>query len=340
MSTLTAIMNQTTATQPYTLRDFCELTRRGCALDVFPDDQIINSPRGWEKLADAWEALVDKADLDIMRAASYRIKWGIEPVGPSPMYIKLVNAVCDALLSEGPAYDAWIKHDYCINAIRETAEEYNPWISKSADRSHSYWHYRYVKYRMYLRLYNYRKGYITQCKECSSFIRWFENRIVKLLPDAAHWPDEYWLNENNIFDGLAEICSYDYRSDLSSYHALLILTTSPKRMPTNRDSNIVQCVANIKQLPTQWVKAIWPQKTDTIITQLFLLAADRADEVFNYPLSKMMLGGYDPIPDVDYTMLAQSWLLTYVNDLLVNQKLPAATRNQVKQAIFDINMRS
>lgn len=193
---------------------------------------------------------------------------------------------------------------------------------------------------MYLRIYNYRKGHITKCKDYASFVQFFEERIVKLLPNATHWPDEYWLDENNIFDGLAEICSYDYRSDLSSYHALLILTTSPKRMPTNRDADIVQCAANIKQLPHQWVKAIWPSKADAIITRLFLLAADRADEVFNYPLSKTMLGGYDPIPDVDYTMLAQSWLLTYVNDLLVVQKLPAATRDQVKRAIFNINMRS
>ena len=52
-----------------------------------------------------------------------------------------------------------------------------------------------------------------------------------------------------------------------------------------------------------------------------------------------MLGEDDPIPDVDYTMLAQSWLLKYVTDLLANQKLPAATSKQVKQAIFNVNMR-
>ena len=328
--------NDTIPIQKYTLQDFCELTERGTGLFV---GQLSNSRAGWKKLADMWAKLATEYHIDIMEDAAYWIKWDIAPVWRSPAYIDLVRAVCDALLSDGPAYDTWIHHDYCVRTISDVADEFNPWIQGIGAYSYSDWHYRYIKCRMYLRIYNYRKGHVTQCKEFTSFVRFFEARIIKLLPDAVLWPDEYWLKEKYIFDKLAEICSYDYRRDLSSYHALLILTTSPKRMPTNRDFDIVQCAANIKQLPTQWTTALWPKKTDAIISQLFLLAADRANEVFDNPLSKTMLGEDDPIPDVDYTMLAQSWLLKYVTDLLANQKLPAATSKQVKQAIFNVNMR-
>lgn len=193
---------------------------------------------------------------------------------------------------------------------------------------------------MYLRIYNYRKGHITKCKRFASSIRGYENLIVKLLPNATHWPEEYCLDENNILDELAKVCSYDYRSDLSSYQDLLRLADCPKRMPTNRDWYIVERAANVKQLPSQWVKAIWPTKTDAIITKLFLLAKDMAEEVFNDLGCSSGHALSDFLPYVNYAILAQSWLLTYVNDLLVNQKLPAATRNQVKQAIFEIYMRS
>lgn len=220
--------NDTTSIQKYTLQDFCDLTKRGLGLSV---GQISNSAAGWERLADLWAKLADEDDIDIMKDAAFRIKWGIEPVWATPAYINLVRAVCDALLSDGPAYDAWIRHDYCIETILDTAEEFNPWPQGIGAYSFSYWHYKYVKHRMYLCIYSYRKGHVTKCKEFASFVRFFEDRIIKLLPDATRWPDEYWLNENNIFDELEKVCAYNYRNDLSSYHALLSLQPAPKECP-------------------------------------------------------------------------------------------------------------
>ena len=336
MSNLTTNTNNTTVTQKYTLQDFCELTKRGVGLSV---GQINNNAAGWKELADLWAELADEDDIDIMEDAAYWIKWGIEPVWATPAYNDLVRAVCDALLSDGPAYDAWIHHDYCAETILDTAEEFNPWLQDIGAYSFSYWHHKYTKYRMYLRIYNYRKGHVTMCKEFASFVRFFEDRIIKLLPNATSWPDEYWLNENNIFDELEKVCGFNYRNDLSSYHALLCLTTSPKRMPTTSDQEIVQCAANVKKLPNEWVKAIWPKKTDAVVVQLFSLAMERADKNLNYPLGKRMIGGYDPIPDVDYAILFQSWLYTYVNGLMENPKISDATRSSIKHAIFDVSMR-
>ena len=339
MTSVSNNINLNNVTNHLSLQDFCDLTRRGCTLKYFPCDRIVNSPIGWAKLADAWEALVDETDLDIMRDAAYRIKWGIKPTGPSPVYPELIDEVCKALLSDGPAYDAWIQHDYCSSAIFETADEYNPWSVGGSPHSFSYWHHRYTEAKMLLKILNYRKGHITKCKDMASFVRHYECRILKLLPNAAHWSAEYWLNENNIFDELANVCSYDYRHDLSAYHALLCLTTSPKRMPNSRDSDIVRCAATVHQLPSQWSKAIWPAKTESVIIQLFLLAEKRAREIFNDSSRRHSYGGYDAIPDVDYTVLSQSWLCTYANDLLENAKCSASSSEAIKRALFNVSIR-
>lgn len=110
-------------------------------------------------------------------------------------------------------------------------------------------------------------------------------------------------------------------------------------MPTSRDGDIVQYAANVKRLPNEWAKAIWPKNTDATVMRLFLLAAARADENLNYPLGKRMLGGYDPIPDIDYAVLSQSWLYTYVNGLTENTKIADTSRSFIKRTLFDVSMR-
>lgn len=98
---------------------------------------------------------------------------------------------------------------------------------------------------MLLRVLNYSKGHITKCKEFASYIRFYEERIIKLLPHAEHWSAEYWLNENNIFDELMKVCHFDYRSDLTSYNSLLRLASSPKRIPIDREWYTAMIAAGI-----------------------------------------------------------------------------------------------
>lgn len=320
----------------YTLEDFCELTQKGCALKYFPADSIISSPNGWTTLADVWESLIDEAELDIFQDAAYCIKWGIKANGPSPIYASLIDAVCEVLLSDCPAYDAWMAHDYCKSAVFETADEFNPWCAGNVAYSYSDWHHHYTSYKMLLRILNYRKGHVTKCKKFASFVRYYESRIIKLLPNAVHWVPDYWLNENNIMAELNKVCPYDYHNDLPSYNALLDLTRSPKRMPNSRDLDIIQYISNVKNLAQCWMKAIWPTKTDAIIIQYLLLAEQRAAEALTKPWLCYSIGFYDPIPGVDYTLLSHSWIVSYTNNLLLNKSLPAGVERQVKLALFNI----
>lgn len=333
-------INSTThITNILSLQDFCDLTRKACQLKYFPSNEIVKHPHGWTKLAEAWEALIDEADVDIFRDAAYQIKWGIPPEKSSPTYHKLVSAVIDFLLQDGPAREAWMNHEHCISVIFETAREYNPWISNGASFSISRWHYLYTKSKMLLRVLNYRKGHLTKCKDFASRVHYFEARIIKLLPHAEHWPAEYWLNENYIFDALVQVCHFDYRQDITSYNALLHLATCPKRAPSSRDWYTVKCACNVKAFSENWAKAIWPNKTADAVIQLLLLAEAEADEYFNNPKENHFVAIYDPIPDVNYSSLFHSFLYSYVNDLLANQKIPPVATEPVKQALFNISMR-
>lgn len=89
---------------------------------------------------------------------------------------------------------------------------------------------------------------------------------------------------------LKQICHFDYRNDLPSYNALLELVTSPKRMPTDRDSSIIHSVGNVKAFSEQWLSRVWPKKTQDIAVQLFLLAEKRAEEIFYTPEDSYTIG--------------------------------------------------
>lgn len=334
------INTTTNTTDILSLKDFCDLTRKACQLKFFPTDTIVSNHHGWIKLAELWEALIDETDVDIFRDAAYFIKWCIPAEGPSPAYQHLVEAVSNALLHDGPAREAWLNYEHCYSVILETVDEFNPWITGGATYSFSDWHHHYISYKMLLRILNYRKGHITKCKKLATFVRYYEGRIIKLLPHAANWSAEYWLNENHIIDELNDVCPYDYRNDLPSYNALLSLTSSPKRMPNPNDCDIIQYVSNVKKLAPCWAKAIWPAKTDAIIVQYLLLAEQRVAESLTKPWLCYSIGLYDPIPGVDYTLLSRSWVVSYVNSLLLSGELPTDTAGDVKRALFNIAIKS
>lgn len=333
---MTSIQLTTTTKNDINLKDFCELTRKAYHLKYFPVDAIIQSTNGWTKLADRWELLIDETDMDIFRDVAYLLKWGTPAESPTLEYQVLVDAVSTALLNEGPAREAWVNHEYCLSAVFETAREYNPWVSGGSVYSISYWHYKYTMCKMLIRVLNYRKGHVTKCKDFASHIRYYEERIIKLLPDAAHWPAEYWLNENNIIDELDKVCPYDYRNDISSYHALLHLASSPKRMPTDRDWHTAKYISNVKACSVPLVKAIWPNKTDDALIRLLLLAEKRAEDAFNNPEQNSFAALYDPMPEIDYTLLSKSWLFSYINMLQTDQQISPASSDRVKQALFNI----
>ena len=52
------------------------------------------------------------------------------------------------------------------------------------------------------------------------------------------------------------------------------------------------------------------------------------------------IGLYDPIPGVDYTLLSRSWIVSYVNSLLLSGELPTDTAGDVKRALFNIAIKS
>ena len=334
------INSTTQTTDILSLKDFCDLTRKAYRLKYFPTDTIVDKTNGWTKLADMWVALIDEEDIDLFSDVAYSIKWGIPAENPLPEYQALVNATSDALLFEGPAREAWITHEHCKSVIFETAYEYNPWISGESSYSTSRSHHRYTMSKMLLRVLNYSKGHITKCKEFASYIRFYEERIIKLLPHAEHWSAEYWLNENNIFDELMKVCHFDYRSDITSYNSLLRLASSPKRIPTDRDWYTAKCASNVKAFSTCWAKAIWPKKTNDAIIQLLLVAEKEAEEAYKNPKENRFTALYDPMLDIDYTLLSQSWLFSYTSSLQANQEIPLVAKNQVKQALFNIVTRS
>lgn len=333
------INSTTQTTDILSLKDFCDLTRKAYQLKYFPTDTIVHNTNGWTKLADMWVALIDEEDIDLFSDVAYFIKWRHPASGPTPEYQTLVTAVSNALTQDGPAYDAWINHSHCYCTVYETAREFNPWTADGTTYSYSELHHRYTAFKMLLSILRYRKGYITDCKKYASFVRYYEKRIVKLLPHASTWSLEDWANENYIFAELEQVCHFNYCNDLSSYSALLQLATSPKRMPTDRDSSTIHSIGNVKAFSDQLLSRIWPHNTQNIAIQLFFLAEKRAEEVFYTPECSYTIGLYDPLPDVDYSTLRHSWIYSYIYDLYIKQALPTETKDLVKRVLFNINTR-
>ena len=255
----------------HTLEFFCELTHKACALESFPTSKILTRPNGWTKLANVWTDLIEEADIDIFRDTIRKIKWGVPPKGPTAEYALLIDAVCEELFADGPAFRSWIKVDQHKAVIREENRDYTPWCS---DHPYCYSeeHNAYLQSKMLLRIGNYKNGYKAKSREAARVVDRYENSVKILISEAEYWSVEYWLDENHIYDALYSICKYDYRKDPSLYDTLLCmlhLITSDYCLSGDKKLDTLTLVCNVTFLPAQWVAAIWPNNTINKVVHLF-----------------------------------------------------------------------
>ena len=333
------INNITTPTTSHcSIEQFCEMTQKAYAAYAVDVDVVLNSHDGWTALANLWEELIYETGKDLFADALHLIKWGFPIcINEQQAYQDLILAVCEAILSNTPAYHAWIKHYFfrcCVQGITKDNVDYHwhPGTSKE--------HFRFLTAQTIVRLWRYAHGHKAVCNDATLYVDRYKARIMRIIPQSCHWNYDQWRDESNIFREILRLYNLDFSCNLTAYSILHQLLDAPTAVPKKIDTPAVDSLIYLDLCSPELITAIWPLSNANIIIKLFLLAEKTACYWFDLLSDEVCdEDGWRPT-DSRYTYLRQSWLFAYVRQELYSNKIPARYTSKVKRAVLNIELRS
>ena len=323
----------------HSLEYFCELTQKAYAPHTVSTDQVLHSQNGWARLADLWEELIDRTDLDMIADILATIKWGqMLCKAPNSDYLTLVNSACEELLADTPAFRAWSKHYFFRCSFIGIAEEFY-YRTTSHPYCHSDVHHWYVDSEMTLKLWKRLPGRKKSSTASARFIEKYQNNIIKLIPSARFWSADYWLDENHIHDELFRVHHVDYRIVPDEYHCLFRLISDTKSFPKRSDTYSLMYLCNLTSFSPSLVRHVWPNCAPDTLPKLFLLAEKRAYQLFEGSAPKRKFLGRFSLEDITYSQLHRSWLFAHIRQQFYSGNIPKPYVAKIKRSILNVELR-
>lgn len=324
---MNSVFTQTTPTIEF----FCELTQKAYAPYIVDVSEVLLSSDGWTSLADLWEEMFYDTKKDAIADALHLIKWGIPFCKDSSLaYQKLVISISEVLLSDTPAYTAWIKHYFfkcCIDAITIEGNDRRYHPNTSAD------HFDFLTDQAILKLWRYSYGHKAACNAAARRLALYKTRIITLLPQALYWNPDAWLDEEHIFEEILHTHGADYRGKSTDYLIVSILLDSPRNLTSKTIPKIIKYLGNLETFSPSLAKCIWQNYDNSILCRMLLYAGELA----NTTRENNAYLGRCPTNYIDYQRLQKSWLYLYSCQQLYAGGIPANYTAKVKKAIFNIS---
>lgn len=316
----------------------CQLTLSVCGLTSFPDGTFSNTGNRWLELAIAWEKLLEDGSAGIFLDAVHRIMWGMPFEKSRPEYDRIVCIVKSELLRDGEAFAAWDTYVACEVAIISVGNDMDPWVADGKEYRYSIEHYHYVWDRMLWKIRYSKKKYAEDCSYYRDAYLAYEAAIKRIVPSAISWDEDYWCDENHIFDQIVKLYGADYRNDFLEYGRILLLLMGLK----NDDHGICEAwfATNITKLPMSLAKVIWPVNTKDKIMMLFFIAAEATDASVGkeewFALKKNTES--HPVGVFEYCTLYSSWLYPLIREWIDGMDSNDEDVRDMKKKLFTIAM--
>ena len=318
----------------------CQLTLSVCGRSEFPAGTFSDKKNMWVELAEAWETLLEDGSAGIFLDAVHRIMWGM-PFGNSrPKHEDIVSIVKEELLSDGEAFKAWDTYIACDTAIIAVGNDMDPWVETDEDYRYSLEHYHYLWDKMLWKIRYSKPKYIAEYAHYGEAILDYEEAIKKIVPAATSWNEDYWCNENHIYDEIVSLYGVDYRDDYVEYGRILLILMNKQEDVILHDLNEVWYAANIKRMPMSLAETIWPENTDEKIMQMFVFAVEAtkamAASVKHFVSRKEH--EIHPVGVFEYDTLRESWLCALMEDWMERSDLNDEDIAVLKLALFEVEI--
>lgn len=331
---------KTIMTSADAFNELCSLTLNVCGKDGFPDGIFTPDGNRWMGLTSAWDILVEGGSAAIFVDAVHRIMWGIPSNQIKPEYDEIVKLVQAELLKDDEAFQAWDEYVGCDVAIMTVGDSSEPWTYTNYCMRYSIEHYHYLCDKMKYKIRYSKAKYRDQADSYKNECLKYENAIKLLIPAAKHWTVAYWYDENHIFDELVRLYGVDYREDYIEYGRLLIMLMYPEQDESRHLCVEAWCASNIKKLPEDLMKVIWPDDTASHVTLLFLTAANAAE---NYKKNRRVnerrkKTEIHPIGVFEYADIKNSWLYNTVMSWVCSEEDTDEIKD-IKKALLNVAIR-
>lgn len=316
----------------------CQLTLSVCGRSEFPAGTFSNKKNMWVELAKAWETLLEDGSAGIFLDAVHRIMWGI-PFGNSrPEHEGIVTIVKEELLNDGEAFAAWDTYIACDTAITAVGNDMDPWVGTVKDYRYSIEHYHYLWDKMLWKIRYSKAKYVAERILYEEAIMDYETAIKIIVPTAALWDEEYWYNENHIYDELVRLYGVDYRDDYVEYGRILLILMNEQGDEFLHDFNEAWYASNIKRMPMALAETIWPENTAEKILQMFVFAAEvtKAMSASVKTLAFKKEQEIHPVGVFEFDALRESWMYALIEEWVERSNLNDEDLMGIKIALFEV----
>lgn len=319
------------------LEILCRLTAIAADVNDSVFTEVLSSANGWHEILELWDQLLEGGAKDIFEESAHCIMWGIPREYCRSPYQEIVDVVISEMLLDGDAFSAWDGCESFEDAVGYMSSEMDP--NSDFLYRFSIEHYYFVCNKFLLKVKYSKRKYADDKSKYEDAIIAYETAVKKVVPTAADWCEDMWIDENNILDEIYKIYDVDYRMiDFNQYsHIVTILMGSADyEIPCE----IVEawCACNIKNLPIKLAQVIWPIFTTEKMKKMFLIATEEADaQFYDKALWERYRKNYIyEMGAFDYCDIFDSWLYPHI--VMMNQD-PAQFDPDIKKRLYDVEIK-
>lgn len=289
-------------------------TLEACNMETFPDDMFMGNESKWIELLGAWDQLLEGGFEEIFEEACHIIMWGIPREYRRSPYDKIVKLVIAEMLRDGDAFNVWDSCEFFEDAIGYMSSEMDP--DSYYEYRYSIEHYQYLCDKFLLKVRYSKAKYSDKKADYEKRILSYQTAIKKIVPVASEWSEEYWIDENHIFDEISKRYGVDYRDiDCLEYGRILIILLGSQYSGFSSEIVEAWCATNIKILPLSLAKAIWLDFTEEKILSMFLIAVENAEaQLYDRAYWTGYKGNHlHPVGAFEHSTIYESWIYPLIS---------------------------
>lgn len=293
----------------------------------------------WLDIARVWNKCYKTPSHAVFFCVFHKIFWGIYPDIPLDTEFKrLLELVENEVLTGTESHDEWYKWRIfkdCFAEVLDSMESYG----KENVGIYFVEHYLYLRSKARVKVLRSKQRDIPRIKDKID-CQLYEKSVSRLIPAAAHWDSEQWGNDENIAEAIENVYGVYYADSYEKqmdYNRLICMLNCD--LGRNRpDSDFYWYAANIKLLPVEMAKAIWPQDYKEVIVSAYVEAYKRTKTYIENgtPYAWKKSEYMNPIGHYEMTVLKESWLNKAIQEWLATGENFGERHDMVRIAAFNI----
>lgn len=313
-----------------------KLTLKICDRTEFPEGTFTDSGNAWLELTESWNDLFTCGSAGIFMDAAHRIMWSIPYVNSVREYTDVVKIVVQELLADGEAFAVWDSYTPFNIAMTIIGSDMNPCANDTDGWCFSIEHYHYLRDRLIWKIRYSKSAYISKYSYFEVEIKAYEQAIMKLIPIAKSWDEDYWCNENHIHDEIVKAHGMALTDDFENYDLLLFTLMVPYVYGENYELQEAWCASGITHISDSMAKAIWPLNTEEKIVNIFDIALKNAGVKNMFTIYPLQARNLKPLGDFKRGYLDHNWIYEQMKMLVYNDSIDPILKDRARTLFFNM----